>query len=370
MTLPAPNLPVAAAYFAEIDGLRTVAISLVMLEHFGGLLATPFSAGYYGVDLFFVISGFLITAILLRTQGPFGRGLYNFLGRRSLRIFPLYYAALTLLWFADFKNTREGLPWLATYTWNYYAARNMEGNWLFYLWSLSVEEQFYLVWPFAVLTLRDRQRMLSALIAVMVLFGYAQLMFNIAPQIAEFNYTGLPSRMSSLGMGAIGAVLYINNLVPRSLLRSWVIEVATFVALAYALICKWNVLQFPLMGFCSLIIVLKCAYGEFGFTLPQRLLAKPPIVRLGRVSYCIYICHWPLGLAFNEYLFDPIWASIEFSGPFEKLRWNAWIFKFPMVYALSVVVALISWRFFENPILKLKDVWFPANRKEITAKAT
>lgn len=364
----AANTEQRDSYFPELDGLRTVAITLVIVEHFGGLLAKPLSIGYYGVDLFFVISGFLITGILLRSRAGFFNALTTFLGRRSLRIFPVYYVVLAILWICNFENTREGFVWLATYTWNYYAALHTENNWLFYLWSLSVEEQFYVFWPFLVLSLRKHLGLLSGITVLIVSLSYAQLMFNVLPAISVFNYTGLPNRMGSLCLGAVGAILFSTGLSKHRFLSSRAVEVAISVVLVFALARKDSRLQFPLMGVCSLLIVLKCAHGLFGFALFRQILSHRLMIGIGRISYCIYLCHWPLGLAFSEFIFDPIWLSLNFTGPLEKLRWNAWIFKLPLVYLISVLTAAISWKFFESPMLHLKERLFPTVRSSVVGR--
>jgi peptidoglycan/LPS O-acetylase OafA/YrhL len=114
--------------------------------------------GYYGVDLFFVISGFLITGILLKEpEGNMGTALKRFFGRRALRIFPPYYLLLVVLLIFNMEPARELWVSLFTYTFNYAGTiyKGVHGeNALFYLWSLSVEEQFYIVWPFLILGLR------------------------------------------------------------------------------------------------------------------------------------------------------------------------------------------------------------------------
>ena len=81
-------------HYKQLDGLRFIAVSLVLVEHFATFLGRHISAGYYGVDLFFVISGFLITNILLRSNESFGKTYKNFIGRRTLRIFPIYYLTI------------------------------------------------------------------------------------------------------------------------------------------------------------------------------------------------------------------------------------------------------------------------------------
>ena len=135
-----------------LDGLRGVAILLVLVHHFGGPLAGIVDLGYYGVDLFFVISGYLITSILVKTPGSFLHAYWIFFGRRLLRIFPPYYATLLVLFIANVGNIRDNIFYFSTYTWNYAKDQWHEGG-LFYLWSLSVEEQFYLFWPLIILSL-------------------------------------------------------------------------------------------------------------------------------------------------------------------------------------------------------------------------
>jgi len=147
----------------ELDGLRGVAILMVLLFHFGGppinLCTWLLSYGWAGVDLFFVLSGFLITTILLNTKDS-PQYFSSFYGRRVLRIFPLYFMALALYFHVE-------MPWLVSHKqatavsvgdqlWCWFYLLNwhdvtagINGN-LSHLWSLSIEEQFYLVWPLAI----------------------------------------------------------------------------------------------------------------------------------------------------------------------------------------------------------------------------
>ncbi len=352
-------------YFVHLDGLRCLAISLVMIEHFGGPLAQYFSAGYYGVDLFFVLSGFLITSILLKSQGDFGAAYKTFMGRRTLRIFPVYYLALAVLFVCNFASTRDDILWLGSYTWNYACAMREGENWLFYLWSLSVEEQFYLFWPFVVLTLRGKPQMLLVLTVSLVCISYSQLVYNIFPALTAYNYTGLINRMGSLGLGALGAIGFIGGWIPRRLLMNRMIELLTWALLVWALVSQTNY-RLPVMGICSLILVLKGVNGDYTIPMVPAALAHPATVFVGRISYGIYVYHWPLGLALNEYVFDPLWLSIDFSalGPLAKLRWHSWLIKLPLYYAAVVAVAYLSYRYFESPLLGLKDRWFPGDQRK------
>ncbi|WP_145346426.1 acyltransferase family protein [Rosistilla ulvae] len=350
------------AYYAAMDGLRTVAITMVLVEHFGGPLGSYWAAGYYGVDLFFVISGFLITAILIRNPASSFRESYvKFMGRRSLRIFPVYYFALLLLWIGNFPQTRENMLYLATYTWNYATVHfKGEGNNLFYLWSLAVEEQFYLVWPLIALTLRRNLVALFVVTICIVAIGYSQLVLNVFPSLQPYNYVGLINRMGSLGLGAAGAIAVSLRWFPRFWYQSLTFEIVVFAVLGCALTTD-QVFRLPLLGFCSLVLVTKSMEGRFRVPGVAAVLQSRIAVYIGQISYGIYVYHWPLGVWLTWYVFDPIWTNIDFSllGPLSILRWHAWIVKLPLFFAVTVFVAHLSHKYFERPILRLKDRWFP-----------
>lgn len=133
----------------EIDFLRAYAVLAVIATH-SSRVVTVGITGYHGVLLFFVISGFLITGILLdarATNGPTRGILTAFYARRFLRIFPIYYAVLFVAFVLGFQNVRAEIGWLLTYLSNwYFASRGFTGP-ASHLWSLAVEEQFYLFWP-------------------------------------------------------------------------------------------------------------------------------------------------------------------------------------------------------------------------------
>ncbi len=147
-------------HFKQLDGLRFVAVFLVLIIHFATIIGMHFSAGYYGVELFFVISGFLITTILLKTEEPFGIAYKKFIGRRTLRIFPIYYLTIFILFIIGNKYVHEYLIYCLTYTYNYIYFK-VPVNSISHFWSLGVEEQFYLFWPFLILSLRNNLKLLT-----------------------------------------------------------------------------------------------------------------------------------------------------------------------------------------------------------------
>ncbi|MCA9064956.1 MAG: acyltransferase [Planctomycetaceae bacterium] len=353
------------SYYPRLDGLRAIAVSLVLVHHLGGILAYGWDQGYYGVDLFFVLSGYLITSILVRSGGTFRQAYATFLGRRTLRIFPVYYLALGVI-FACGLATSSDLLYLCTYTWNYFAkSHGSPDNQLFYLWSLSVEEQFYLVWPFLVLSLRKRLGLLLCLTTAIVLTGYSQLAYGIFPSMTAYNYTGLVNRMGSLGIGALGAVLVARRLMPLRILHSGFWEFACLAVLVWAQVAT-DKLRFPAMGVCSLLLVIKCIHGEVHMWGLRQILDMKVVQYVGRISYGIYVYHIPIAVLMEKYVFDPIWLSIPFDefGVLNKLRWHSWVIKFPLFSGLTVLTAAASFRWIERPLLLLKDMWFTTRSED------
>jgi peptidoglycan/LPS O-acetylase OafA/YrhL len=203
----------------QLDALRAVAVGGVLFAHFvpaGHPLAAlhwlPW--GDLGVQLFFVLSGFLITGILLGCQREVDAGrqsvafsLRQFYVRRCLRIFPAYYLTLGLTSLSLWPIVRETLPWHAGYASNFYLASL--GAWrdtVSHLWTLSVEEQFYLLWPLVVL-LVPRRRLLRVVIGVVVAAPLFRLATFAAGAPELWRVVLLPSCMDALGLGALLACL-------------------------------------------------------------------------------------------------------------------------------------------------------------------
>lgn len=351
-------------YFERIDGLRFVAITLVLIEHFASTIGTKISAGYYGVDLFFVISGFLITSILFNSkEKSFGRAYKNFIGRRTLRIFPIYYATIIILWILNLDIVRDKLVWLITYTFNYaWVSYDIPNTPINHFWSLCVEEQFYLFWPFIVLSLRNYPKILITFILSIITFGYLQSIFNVIPEISKYNNVSILTRMSSLGIGALGAVYSANYKLPEKFFRNIVVEIAITVLLLVSLLFPYK-FQHVSLALISLYLVLKAAKFEFSIGFINNFLTNKKIVYIGTISYGIYVFHLPIAYYLSLYIIDPIWTNIDFSifGGFEKIRLHSWIIKFPLYTISSILFASISFKYFEKPILKMKDKYFNNN---------
>jgi peptidoglycan/LPS O-acetylase OafA/YrhL len=151
---------------------------------------------------------------------------------------------------------------------------------------------------------------------------------------------------------------------PRVVFLNRWIELACFAILLFAV--GWDsAYRFVLMGLGSLFLVIKAARFRFQLPWVDQFMTHPSVVYVGMISYGIYLYHLPLGNVFTPYLFDPVWKAIPFSdlGVLEKLRWHSWLIKVPLYGGLSIAIAAASYRWFETPILRLKDRWFPANRQ-------
>jgi peptidoglycan/LPS O-acetylase OafA/YrhL len=348
-------------YLKKLDGLRFIAISLVLLEHFARPIGQPISAGFYGVDLFFCISGFLITTILIKpNKNSFKHNYRNFIGRRIIRIFPIYYLSIVLLWILQPQIVQGYLPYLLTYTFNYaIITHGIPSFAIWHLWSLSVEEQFYLIWPLIALTVKNKPVVLITIVVLIIAVSYSQLCFKMIPSISAYNYYSLLTRMGSLGLGALGAVAYSKRLLPQKLFRSTIFEYFMLLFLCVTLISSFNLKMF-FLGICSIYFILKAAYFNFSINSINRFLTNRFIVYIGTISYGIYIYHLPIDYFFSRYLLDPFWKSIPFTflGLFGKIQWNIWIIKLPLCTAISVLVASCSFRYIEKPILGLKEKYF------------
>lgn len=345
------------AYYEKIDGLRCVAISAVMVHHMAGILSTHIDWGYFGVDLFFVISGFLITLILLNTKGSFSTVYGKFLARRSLRIFPLYYFALFLLVLTGNPVVLQEIGYLLTYTFNYRFPMIKEANPVGHFWSLGVEEQYYLFWPFIVLGFKNRLKVLISIVLIMIAFAYIQIYYHIIPDISIYNYTGLPTRMGSLGLGSLGAMLFIRP-------PQWFKALLKSKSYEYAMLPVWLLaivfLNPLLMGLGSLFFVLKAAENSFHLKAINSLLAHKYALYIGRISYGLYVYHIMVIYYATPYIFDPLWHQINWDafGRWGVIQYHSWLVKLPLYLAITIGIAELSFRYFEQPILKLKDRYF------------
>jgi peptidoglycan/LPS O-acetylase OafA/YrhL len=349
-----------------LDGVRGLAILLVILIHasFGarphGVLDKGYLAvahlGWCGVDLFFVLSGFLITGILWDTRRA-ENYLSSFYMRRLLRIVPVYYlclAALTVLLLAvrpAHADTLARIPWHWAYLSNLTLARDGWDPLIAHFWSLSIEEQFYLVWPWCVLLLPLRGAMAGCVVGIVVAL-VSRFEFHAAA--AERWAYAMPfARMDALLCGALVALAMRSDIPAPRLARACLACAATAAA-AVAGVIAWQRspawegtpmltvgLSLVAVAFAGGIGALACGSGA----AVARAMSVPVLRSIGRYSYAMYILHWPLHVVAQRLGVGPnLFAE----------RW--WSFA---CYAALLAVAAwacgwVSWRLWERPFLSLK----------------
>jgi peptidoglycan/LPS O-acetylase OafA/YrhL len=355
-------------YMPQLDGLRAFAVGGVMLAHLYGLKRLPFGLSRFdwanaGVELFFVLSGFLITSILLGYRagaegGAHTRAEYtrHFYIRRALRIFPLYYLVVFVGLALDLPPAREAIGWLLTYTANYYIT--YQRDWMGamgHFWSLAVEEQFYLVWPWLVLFVP--RRWLLALSIALIALGPLYRLFALYAYPEDIwsghflTFTHTFARLDALGAGSLLAMaLYaphsrtrIYQFLNRLLLPAGVLTgVALYALNVQGMLRGAYVVLFDL----ALVVVLSwlVAMASKGFSgWIGRLLELRPLVYIGRISYGLYVYH-----NFMPLLLSAIMARFGMIYPGQGAR------AFVLASVATLAVASLSWHVLERPINRLK----------------
>ncbi len=353
-------------YRPDIDGLRAVAVLAVVLYHAG--FGCP--GGYIGVDVFFVISGFLITSLIWRELENKTFVFGAFWERRARRIVPalivVTIATLIAGWFlllpVDFRSLGRASASQAVFAANIhywhdsgYFEGIAEEKPLLHTWSLAVEEQFYLVVPFLLWGVfrlpRFRSRAgILALITTGLLLSFLMSVYTVSRQPRAAFYL-LPTRAWELLFGSLIAFLpTVSLLVSRRSLRE-------FIALAGLALVLTPVFfystQTPFPGLAALPVCLGTALliwaNGLGQTSISRALSTRPIVFLGLISYSLYLWHWPL-FAFSKY------AAIAPLSPG---------YRFGML-GLGLLLAILSWKYVETPFRERK---LGASRKSMFAFA-
>jgi len=372
-TSPSSHLPV-------LDGLRGIAILLVLGTHFaqGGhhnpvlkIFFAVTSFGWSGVDLFFVLSGFLITRILLSAKGAKGY-FRNFYMRRVLRIFPLYYGVLgaSLVLAPLFvQGPKPGLSqlWLWLYGQNLREAltgmpsvmQNPLGLYFGHFWSLAVEEHFYLVWPAIVLfsSLSTLKRVCGVIVVCALFMRIGAVLVGATVDVV---HDATPFRMDALAIGgliaayAVGgygldALQRLSKLVVAvgigMLLLIWLVKGDLFFDNKYWLTAGFSCVSWFYGGF--LILAVSAPIGG----LPHKALTLRPLLFLGKYSYGIYVIHGLLWSWFN------VWFSTRKIRALVSSYFAALFLHLLLSTLVTVGLAFVSWHLFEKQFLKLKRLF-------------
>ncbi len=341
----------------DIDGLRALAVIPVVLFHFG---FSTFSGGFVGVDVFFVISGFLITSILFREISAQRFSFVDFWARRARRIIPalsvVLLVTLALGWLLltakDFSELGRTVRYQALFISNILFMRE-DGYFqpasdlkpLLHTWSLAVEEQYYIFFPLLMVLLMRHVRHWRWMLFAVLLISFG---LNIAyiDRKPDFTFFSLPTRAWELLCGAMLAVLPAR----KHAVRPWLAQSVGAAGLAAVLLAVFTfdlVTVFP--GWAALLPVLGATAliwsGGQGSTWAGQLLSARVFVWIGLLSYSFYLWHWPVYVYANA-------ISIDGIQPWEAAGW----------ILLALGLAWLSWRFVELPF---RDKRLLAGRKPV-----
>ena len=331
-------------YRPDIDGLRAIAVIGVLFFH----ADLGISGGYVGVDVFFVISGFLITGLIIKELRNKSFSVLGFWERRARRILPALFvvtlATISLGYFfllpAEYELLGSSVLWLSLVSSNIFFWKNTNSYFggsaeempLLHTWSLSLEEQFYLIVPFALLLLfrAGKSRSILWIISSFVLLSCCLSIYGMKNYGSATFYL-LPTRAWELGAGSLVAfAVPIRSVRIRSMMQ-WLGMAC--VVIPFFLYDRITI--FPGMSavppVAGTAILIWAGMGEVPKTNSlqiQRFLSMRPLVWIGLLSYSLYLWHWPL-LAFNEYIVIwkdsvPVKVSILFTALF--LSWISWKF--------------------------------------------
>lgn len=359
-------------YIKSLDGLRALAVLLVMLFHY--YYGTYWGFGWIGVQLFFVLSGFLITSILLKSRdSALGQYLKRFYWRRALRIFPLYFGFILGIYLiylavkfpADFPALA---PYLLSYTYNFEPlVRGYKVDFIFtHFWSLSVEEQFYLFWPFIIYFLsRENLRRFIVLLIILCplirfgMFEWLKAGAYIPEELGQLIYRFTPGQIDSFAYGALIPVFGLDRRIAspaRFLVSAWMFFVIAGLANAYVIQAGGENVNWHSLGYengdtrnhqyiwtyivVNIAAVATILYLSTCKSIVTNLFASGPAVWVGKVSYGMYVYHWPLRSLHLKFI-NPHIPSSPVS--------------FALYFLLVFIISYLSFQLVERQILKFKD---------------
>jgi peptidoglycan/LPS O-acetylase OafA/YrhL len=334
-------LDVPSGRIAALQGIRGVAVVLVVLSHCFPASAETSALGAMGVTMFFTLSGFLITGVLLDSRRENLRHLVGFYGARAVRLLPALFA-LILVWIVSGRAATEFAGYAATaafYVENFFAVQH-DHQILAHTWSLAVEEQFYVLWPLLLLPITAlRPKMRLIVIGMMIVASaLARVVLGYSGS-AAFAYSALSTNAYALLLGCWLRLLPFNR-IQRPWL-GWVGLAAIAFLAAAGLHLKGGAALTPIAtAFATALVIAGSLHGN-------PLLAARPIVFLGAVSYAWYLWHWPM-----------LWfTGFTHSAPGSLL-----------ISLAALVVATLSTKLLEEPLRRAYQRWLRGRKTRMPAR--
>jgi peptidoglycan/LPS O-acetylase OafA/YrhL len=354
-------------YYKTLDSIRAFAVFLVILSHWLSFnILKVFHLGYVGVDIFFVLSGFLITYNLLKEKTESTSHLStkfihlkNFIVRRSLRIFPVYYLLIIILTvFGKYTYTsiENNLFYYLTYTSNilFFNTQKWDGM-LSHLWSLAIEEQFYLIWPWLIIFIPEKHIFKVIIISLLVGILSNFVLKNIFPDKDMIDLL-TPTCFDAFSLGGIWAYIKVYKATKIDKLKSVFVKIGIFCFFFFIFKEIFHIHPIiPNRTFISIIALALIIFAiEYQDTfIHKTILENTFLIFIGKISYGVYLFHsiipWVWNLSFvylsNHSLFL---ANL----PTSNVEIKILFFCFKIMLLLGF--CWFSFRFFENPINKLK----------------
>ena len=352
----------------QLDSLRTCAVIMVLISHWVREedQLKFFQWGTLGVLLFFVLSGFLISLILLRIRKEVEEKqekkkmylLVHFYIRRTLRIFPIYYVLIIVLFIINFDNIRNSFLYFMFYSSNFlfFFTANW-GGYLSHLWTLAVEEQFYIIWPWIILFIPNKH-LLNSIIGIITIGPvFRAVMFHVLEGTTQINFISIltPSAFDSFGLGALLAYFRVYKNLPfdfRSLSSKIILymNIVSYILLSFFKVYLYKIPNFskyaimidqPLLMFNTAVIFLFIiSRASIGFKgILKFILENKVIIYLGRISYGLYLYHSFIPLIYSKLNLSSIKSSFT---------------QFFIQFIILVILSSVSWYFIEKPINNLK----------------
>ena len=356
-------------YVPALDGLRALAVIGVLVFHDDRL-----AGGFLGVDLFFAVSGLLITSLLIDEHDRSGTiDLIGFWGRRLRRLLPaaLMLLVATVIVFRLFADTGEWIvartdaPWAQFYVANWHLIASGNSYWdsfaapsaFEHLWSLAIEEQFYLVWPVVVMVVLARRQLrdLTVVVAVGTLLSIAAMVLIFDGGDPTRVYMGTDTRAFSLLVGALFALPAIRGQIDRFVGNRARFATVIAVSLLGGIGVMWVVAEGSSdwlfrggLPAHSAMSALLAAFVVSGLTHVSSVLSARPLVAIGRLSYSLYLWHWPVFVFVNP----------------DRFALDRWLIT-AIRFAVSLVLSVASYRLVEKPV-RFRAPWAHGSRGRAT----